>query len=190
MWDDPQKQHYRFCELLEFVDLASNGDISVLDVGCGNGELYCYLNERGFCGSYSGVDINRVLIEEARSRFPQASFAHVDEGTIEPHDYVLMSGLFNADAGQTEQWVHDVLRRYFALCKKALVFNAISSYVNRRDEHLFYLPPAKIVDFVARQLSPVFELRHGFLPFNYTVCVRRPPDWRSVGEMSEQGPRS
>jgi SAM-dependent methyltransferase len=188
LWDDPQKQHYRFCELLEFVDFA--GDASILDVGCGNGELYAYLIERGFCGSYLGVDINTALLGEAKSRFPRASFAHVDDGSVGTHDYVLMSGLFNANAGQSEQWVHDVLSRYFALCTRALVFNAVSGYVSRRDDHLFYLPPAGIIDFVVRRLSPVFEIRHGFLPFNYTVCVRRRPDWRSVIEMNEESQRS
>jgi len=184
MWDDPQKQHYRFAELLESVDLAS-GSASILDVGCGNGELYRYLIERGFCGAYRGVDINRPLLDEAASRFPKAAFALVDDVAVGTYDYVLMSGVFNANAGQTEQWVHDLLIRYFALCTTALVFNAVSGYVTRRDEHMFYLPVGPTADFVARELSPVFDIRHGFVPFNYTVCVRKRPQWRSLAEISE-----
>lgn len=186
MWDDPEKQNYRFCELLEFVDLSAECSASILDVGCGNGELYRYLVERGFCGQYRGIDINDALLEEAKARFPQGSFAHVDAAPAEPSDYVLMSGLFNANAGQDEQWVYDLLDRYFALCTKALLFNAISGYVSRRDSHLFYLPLKSVVDFVARHLSPVFEIRHGFLPFNYTVCVRKRPHWRSTSEIDAE----
>ncbi len=185
MFDDPQKQHYRFGELLEFIDFNSDGGASILDAGCGNGELYQYLVARGYFGRYCGTDINRALLDEAKARYPQASFAHVDEVAPGPYDYVLMSGLFGANAGQTEEWVYGLLDRYFARCGKALVFNAISGYVNWRDAHLFYLPLTGVVDFVARKLSPVFEIRHGFVPFNYTVCVRKRSNWRSLAEMSE-----
>ena len=44
----------------------------VLDVGCGNGRLYAFLNKKNI--SYIGIDQNPYLIEQARIRYPEATF--------------------------------------------------------------------------------------------------------------------
>lgn len=42
---------------------------SILDLGCGNGELACQLEEQGYHGSYLGTDFSPALLEEASRRF-------------------------------------------------------------------------------------------------------------------------
>lgn len=41
----------------------------ILDLGCGNGELACALAERGFQGSYVGLDSSEPLLDIARNRY-------------------------------------------------------------------------------------------------------------------------
>jgi SAM-dependent methyltransferase len=41
---------------------------AILDLGCGNGELACHLNKKGFQGSYLGTDFSPALLEEASRR--------------------------------------------------------------------------------------------------------------------------
>jgi SAM-dependent methyltransferase len=48
-------------------------DVSILDLGCGNGELACHLDEKAFNGSYLGTDFSPALLKEARQRY-QGSF--------------------------------------------------------------------------------------------------------------------
>jgi tRNA (uracil-5-)-methyltransferase TRM9 len=43
------------------------GDESMLDLGCGNGELACQLAKRGHSGSYLGVDFSMPLLRDAES---------------------------------------------------------------------------------------------------------------------------
>jgi len=48
----------------------------ILDIGCGNGTLALYLVDRGFNGSYIGLDFSLELLEEARAcAFPYSAFA-------------------------------------------------------------------------------------------------------------------
>jgi ubiquinone/menaquinone biosynthesis C-methylase UbiE len=44
------------------------GDESILDLGCGNGELARELAKRGHRGSYLGVDFSAPLLREAESQ--------------------------------------------------------------------------------------------------------------------------
>jgi SAM-dependent methyltransferase len=61
-----------------------NGDESILDLGCGNGELARELAKRGQRGSYLGVDFSRPLLGDAElppggfsARFVQADLAQL-----------------------------------------------------------------------------------------------------------------
>src|SRR5215211_2276449 len=53
----------RVLELLE-------GDESILDLGCGNGEFGRELSKRGHRGPYLGVDFSPPLLREASSPLP------------------------------------------------------------------------------------------------------------------------
>src|SRR5215211_3432032 len=55
------------------------GDESILDLGCGNGELARELGKRGHRGPYLGVDFSLPLLREAESQ-PEgfARFKEVD----------------------------------------------------------------------------------------------------------------
>ena len=67
-----------------------NGDESILDLGCGNGELARELAKRGHRGSYLGVDFSPPLLREAEvqpeafsARFMQADLAHLSMNSIQ-----------------------------------------------------------------------------------------------------------
>ena len=57
-----------------------NGDESILDLGCGNGELARDLAKRGHRGPYLGLDFSLSLLREAESHLDglTASFMQVD----------------------------------------------------------------------------------------------------------------
>jgi SAM-dependent methyltransferase len=62
-----------------------NGDESILDLGCGNGELARELAQRGQRGSYLGVDFSLPLLRNAKSQ-PEgfsATFMQVDLTTLD-----------------------------------------------------------------------------------------------------------
>lgn len=60
------------------------GDASVLDVGCGTGELAALLLDRPNAGAYAGVDFSDVMVEVCRGRFlrDRAQFWCVDASEL------------------------------------------------------------------------------------------------------------
>lgn len=187
LWNDQQTQYLRFYELVRHLDL-NDANKSLLDIGCGNGELYKFLNFLGFRGSYTGFDINDKLLAQARDRFHEIDVKNVDIMTEEPrqpYHYVVMSGLLNANVGQSADWVFRFVKRMFSLCGDVAVFNMISTHVTRKDETMFYMDPAGMLTFCIENLSKRVSLAHHNLPFNYTVAVFRNETWKSVKDAIE-----
>jgi len=185
LWDDPQTQYFRFYEIAKHLDLNGSKK-TLLDLGCGNGEFYKFLNFLGFRGSYTGYDINEMLLAQARKRFQNISVQNVDiidEEFDQRFDYVVLSGLFNVNVGQTPDWVHAFLKKMYALSGEVMVFNMISTHVSYRDDHMFYMNPAEMLSFCIENLSRRTTLVHHNLPYNYTVAVFKDESWDSVREI-------
>ncbi|BCG62732.1 MAG: hypothetical protein methR_P0382 [Methyloprofundus sp.] len=180
-WDDQQTQYLRFHEIVKHMDLGEHS--TVLDVGCGNAELYKYLNFNGFKGEYKGYDINEELLNQARKMYPDIVVAKLDilaEPINERFDYVVLSGLFNLNYGQNIEWVEQMLTVMYGLANKKMIFNAISSYVNYQQDEMFYINPSTLLDFVLRNLSTQVVLEHGALPYNYLMAVDNSKNWQSL----------
>lgn len=185
LWDDPQTQYLRFSELTRALDF-NDGQKTLLDIGCGNGELYKFLNFLGFRGRYVGYDINEKLLAQARSRFAGIDVHNLDimsEDNGPRFDYVLLSGLFNVNAGQSAAWVRNFLARMYELCEGIMAFNMISTHVSFRDDRMFYMDPAEVLSFCIEKLSRRTTLAHHNLPYNYTVTVFRNESWDSIKEV-------
>jgi SAM-dependent methyltransferase len=171
-------QRYRFKVLTEIAPLET---ASVLDYGCGKGDLYRYLIEAGFRGSYTGFDINPELVALGRSKFPGTRLEVRDieqNGIQERFEYVLISGVFNNRVSDNWGMMRGVLKNAFACATKGLAFNAISTYVNFEDPKMFYASPEETFGFCMTQLSPNVVLRHDNLPHNFAIYVYRRLEWR------------
>lgn len=181
LWHDPARQYYRFEEIAAFIADIENPRLSILDIGCGNAEFLRYLNFKGFRGHYAGIDLHAGMIDEAKRRFPDADVSRKDtlSDQLPGTDVVVMSGIFNVNCGQTVEYVRAVIAAAFAATSDRVIFNAISTHVTRRDSEHFYLDPADAIA-IAAGLSGRFALRHGFLPFNYTVCIHKSAQWDSL----------
>lgn len=166
---------HRFVEIVKLIDLDGSKR-RILEVGCGHGEFYKFLASVGYRGSYVGTDINPELLALAKKRFKAIDVREVDivkADLGEKFDYVLLSGVFNIECGQTVAWVQNFLERMYAHCEEAIVFNAVSTHVNFRDPRMFYLDPVEMLQFCITKLSKRVTLTHHNLTYNYTVAVYR-----------------
>lgn len=176
-WNN-SSQRYRFKTLTEIALLEQE---SVLDFGCGKGDLYQYLLESGFRGSYTGYDINPELIALAQRKFPRARFEIRDierDGIDAKFSYALISGIFNNRISDNISFMQSALRICFGAVTKGLAFNAISTYVNFQEPEIAYISPEDTFSFCMKELSHYVTLRHDAIPFNFTVYVYRKDSWR------------
>ena len=177
LWNDQDKQYFRFSELIKNINLELK-DKTILDLGCGSCGLYKYLSDLGYKGKYTGYDINASLINLAKKKFPKINIKLIDiieDDPQEKFNYVLVSGVLNANAGQNIAWVKKILIKSFDLTKEILSFNALSTHVNHIEKEMFYIDPSEILSFCIKNLSKRVSLYHHNLPFNYTVSVFKDP---------------
>jgi len=66
------------CKFNAIHDILSR-DADILDIGCLNGNLYCFLKNKEFTmKSFTGVDLSEKLIELAKIRFPEQKWIQAD----------------------------------------------------------------------------------------------------------------
>jgi SAM-dependent methyltransferase len=161
---------------------ASIGDLrgkTLLDIGCGFGNYYQYLQSLGIDVRYVGYDFIAPFVEVDRERFPEATFA-VKDVTSEPieheADYVVMCQVFNnryADSDNTEV-VKAVLTKAFAAARLGASVDMLSTYVNYRDEKMAYFSPEEMFAF-AKTLTSYVRIQHDYAPHHFTLFLYREP---------------
>jgi SAM-dependent methyltransferase len=170
-----ESQEIRFDVLSQIGDLRN---ASVLDVGCGFGDLRSFLERRGIPVRYTGLDLQPAFIEEARRRHPDDAFFCADIERFEPNsppDYVLISGTFNVKFREDqEDWVFGVLRRMFEISRRGVGINLLSTYYDpghfRND--MFYCEPERALSR-AHAITRWVALRHDYLPHDFTLYLHK-----------------
>jgi len=105
------KNGYYYRELERFYKFNIPEDSTVLEIGCGLGQLLNCVNP-----SYGvGIDISPVMIEKAKSMFPHLNFKVMDAESLdleEKFDFVIMSDIVGnlADVQHTFSLLHKVCR--------------------------------------------------------------------------------
>jgi SAM-dependent methyltransferase len=167
------RQAVRFAAALEGIGL---GFQSILDVGCGFGDLFGFLSRQGWQGSYLGVDVVPELIEEGRRRYGPsgARFECRDitaEGRDETAEVGVAIGLFNHKLrGQNVTFIQETLSALWRHTSVALVADFLSATADRPREDLYYAEPAELIR-LAQRWSRRVVLHHGYMPFEFNIKI-------------------
>jgi len=168
-------QDARFSVLFGLGDM--NGK-TVLDVGCGRGDLARIASERGVCfKEYLGVDIVPKMIDIARDMnpVPNARFEVMDVLTSKEelsYDYVIMCGTLNFNTEDTPAMARKMIKRAFEIAKTGVAFNMTSVFgdVKLRTDHTYYFDPFEVLKFCSTMTrNLVFD--HTYLPHDFTVFM-------------------
>jgi len=172
---------------IRYEVLAGVGDLqgcSVLDLGCGLGGFYGYLEEKGISVNYTGYDIVPGFIDVAKERYSEAHFEVrdiQDEGFGDVFDYIISSQVFNnkfTDSSNVE-FVRDILGLCLQACRIGTALDLVSSHVDYYDDHLFYYPPEDMFAF-CKSLTKRVVLRHDYPLFEFCLYLYKDFEgWRS-----------
>lgn len=173
-WRNSSQQQLRFRVLAEIADLSG---CSILDIGCGFGDLLdCVIQSGATDVRYTGTDLNPALIEVAQKKHPAASFhatTDLSQFADDSQDYVFLSGLFNFKIEDNTGFMHDTVRESFRIARRGVAFNLLGSYVDFKEEHLFYHQEQEVFDF-AKGLTRFVALRADYPLYEFTVYLHKP----------------
>jgi SAM-dependent methyltransferase len=179
-WTSQETQERRFLSLWRMA--GSPGTGSLLDVGCGSGDLKGFLESHGGALQYIGIDARPEVVQIARQRHPDVRFevrdAHSCTALGERFDCVFASGLFGLAAVCSTEYVSDVLASLWQVAGRVLVFNMNSDRLpaEQRKPEDFHGDPGAVLDFCLRQFSPQVRLEHGMArQSDCSVAVWREP---------------
>lgn len=174
-WLDMESQSRRFAALSAVADL--NG-CSVLDIGCGHGDLKGYLDQRFHGFSYIGVDQMPEFIAEARCLYgqrPNCYFCQSDFTVQElpRSDYVFASGLLSYRCKE-QGYYYSMIARMYQAADKALAFNMLDAATFPHHELLTGHDAEKVLAY-CKTLSPEARLVRGYLEDDFTLLMYRYP---------------
>ena len=180
-WKDAASQRLRFEVIASKIDWTKKP--SVLDVGCGSGELLAFLRERGLEPSrYLGIDIVPEMVAACAARFGGTSARVATpseiEKTGERFDWAIASGTFNVKQSTPETaWrahFHDALGAMYGASRLGIVFNAMTAHLDWRHDHLYYATLDELAALAVSRLSRRFVIDHSYPLFELTMAVYRP----------------
>ncbi|HET9183998.1 MAG TPA: class I SAM-dependent methyltransferase [Candidatus Angelobacter sp.] len=172
-WRGPESQSKRFEALLQVGDFTGR---TVLDIGCGYGDLKGFLDRHCPDFTYIGIDQMPEFIEEAKARYEgllDTYFFRRDftQAQLPQVDYVIASGAFGyrfADAGHYFRMV----RKLFGAAKSAFAFNMLDGAVFPPHDLLTGHERSEVTAF-CRSLTSRVEVVSGYLEDDFTVFMYR-----------------
>ena len=171
-WRKKNEQLLRFKMLLEPNKL---NDCSVLDIGCGTGDLLAYLISKNIYCEYTGIDQIKDFIILAGEKYKNqnnTSFLFGDFWTADlgKYDYVLASGALsyrNADPN----FIFKMIAHLFSLSKKALAFNLLEK-TDLKNGGLVAYNKNEILGF-CKKLSSNVILKDDYLEGDFRILMNQ-----------------
>ncbi|MDI6731835.1 MAG: class I SAM-dependent methyltransferase [Candidatus Margulisbacteria bacterium] len=187
-WNSPESQKMRFQILKEILIYGKKAaDVSILDVGCGLGDLYGFFKADGLLKrnrlKYFGIDISPKLIEAARKKYRDGKFEVkdiIEDRYLPTYDYIFCCGIFNirtADSLSHMEWVKSLLLRMYDLVNYGVAVNFLSEgrlpmadYEEPAAQQYYLFKPEEIISF-CRFICPRYILRHDYHAGDFTLYL-------------------
>ena len=172
-WRQKDSQVKRFEVISTVGDLAG---CSLLDVGCGYGDLKGFLDQRFSGLTYIGIDQMPEFITSAKERHKDCAdtfFYQTDFTTVAfPQvDYVIASGALSYRCDNPD-FYQDMIRKMYSASTRALSFNMLDADQLPAHPLLVGHDSEKIVSF-CQELSPCVKVVKGYIEDDFTVFVYR-----------------
>jgi 2-polyprenyl-3-methyl-5-hydroxy-6-metoxy-1,4-benzoquinol methylase len=145
-YPNQQLHHSRLAQIAMIANETITSNDTVLDVGCGYGELVPFLTD---C-KYHGIDLVDAFINEAQTRYPHIEFYNQNLIDInEKFDWLILAGITGSIPSPFE-----VLKKAISISKKGVIVDFIDSTKYKKNLNNFKM--GELVDFFLDQKT--FEI--------------------------------
>lgn len=173
-WKGKGAAHQRFRQIWAEIDFTNK---SVLDIGCGFGEMGKFLTKRYEGVNYTGYDIVPEFIEEAKKQLPDSHFEVKDlfkDSIEEKFDVVIASGVLNSNVEDNMQYRKDAIGKMFGYTNDVFVFNMLGNHPqpenNDTTSNIWYADSMEILEYCLT-LTRRVVLRHHYNPKDFTIFM-------------------
>lgn len=153
--------------LLEIAPSVISHSLSLLDVGCGTGDLVRWVGAK-----YEGWDVVPELVEAAKIKWEREKEFIVRDVMAydgdEQWDYVVASGLFQF---RDDEYLARAVSRMWSLCRIGVAFNFLTKADGTPGETAH--APEAIAHACRLTITPKLVLRTDYLPNEATVYLYR-----------------
>lgn len=162
--------------VLRYHALLSNWKFkgeSILDFGCGFGDLYKYIVQNGILLSYEGIDINENLIAVGKEKNPGINLRVGDlelDGREDCYDFIVSSGVHNYKLNDNWAFIQWTFEKFYRMSRRGFAINFLSNRVNITRSDLYYCDPVKVVELAYKYTNNIL-LKNDYMPFEYTIVV-------------------
>ena len=169
-WKTQEGQKARF-EVL--AQIGNMHNCSVLDAGCGYGDLCIFLNKQFYGLRYIGIELEDEFLTQAMERcssIPETAFftGDVAKAELPFTDYILASGLFNYPNSDPD-YPFKTITKLFRNCRIGFGFNLLAK-TNDANGFLVTYEPETIMIF-CKSLSSHVVLKEGYYENDFTVMM-------------------
>jgi SAM-dependent methyltransferase len=175
-------QEIRFRELAKIIPERRNFS-TLLDVGCGMGDMRDFLLKNGYPGiDYTGIDALDKMVESGKRKYPGIRL-HKEEFMSESFrsefDILICSGAMNLRVFRTEkkqeQYIADFIHKLYRLSIRGCAFNLLCTRESHHfgsDRNIFYADRKRIYG-LCREICRDVELLYKSEIFGFTVSMRK-----------------
>jgi len=156
-WSSERGQIERFRILLS---VGVEGGDSILDYGCGLGDLYRYIKDRGYNIKYTGVDINDGFIKECIEKIGD-NFKKINSyrDLTKRYDWLVASGVFTVHT--STKYLYDTIDYLYNISNKGVSFNLMnSSKSGYENEKTFTSNEVPIRGYPIRETYKYFKTKY------------------------------
>jgi SAM-dependent methyltransferase len=172
-WVSYPSQAVRLKHIARATDLEGK---TILDAGCGMGDLLPFIYAYTNSFHYLGMDINKSFIEVAKKRYVGHDFKAGDPffGKMKSRfDVVLSSGVMNENIENWPVIRQQMISSLFNLCTETLVFNmAGNKKYMPADGKIAYAVIDDIYSF-CKTLARTVSINDSYSHYDFTVVMKR-----------------
>ena len=170
LWWDYRSMAIRFRQLLRLVPIEGK---SIMDAGCGLGDLLPYLYAKSLDFKYTGYDIKPEFIDAASRHYEGEDFQIGDpmNNRLGLFDVVVSSGVMN---GNTPDWMgkrKKMISNLFDQTGEVLAFNMAGGHGRYKNDSLMAYADANEIYEYCKTLAQDVNLNTEYLHNDFTITM-------------------
>ena len=172
-WHSKKAATQRYEQIVADIDFEGK---SILDVGCGFGDIIPYISAKAKKFEYLGIDITPEFIREAKKLYLGHKFIvgnYFAKPLKENFDIIICSGALNANVRDNLDFRKKAIKTMFKHAKEVFVFNMVGRYPQPKTSsksNVWFANPLEILEYCLGLTKKVI-LRHHYHSRDFTIVM-------------------